>query len=251
MKISLKEKIIELFEYRRLPELMKIGNDGVLDQSFYDLLIRLQTDIYHLDAVLESGWEVDMSLIDARWTAINESLRQLGVIDSMLHLYSRHIKKYQKHELDIRDLKYPTRLTMEYFYFYKSCDVKLLRKLIYDRYPVLEGMVKLTGWRLFDLITEVDDDVEDIYEDLDTINGNRFLLSMILHGKDATAKKYRDYMNEIKKRLMVSETDELDTKELSQKLYKDTEKLLEKRLKEVTEEECHKAIIANHIAVEK
>ena len=57
----------------------------------------------------------------------------------------------------------PTRLEMEYFYFYKSCDVKLLRRLIYEtRLKGSKSFGSLSDWRYFDLVTEVNDDVADI-----------------------------------------------------------------------------------------
>jgi DNA helicase IV len=86
---------------------------------------------------------------------------------------------------------------MEYFYFYKSCDVKLLRRLIYDRNAALAKVIKPSEWRTFDLVTEVNDDVVDLQEDTTTINGNRFLISLLQFGKKKTVQIFNDFLDEM------------------------------------------------------
>jgi len=196
MDKELRSKIIELFEYRELPKLIAYGGQK-WDEQFYEDLIQLQYDIYKLDHELETNWKVDMSIIEARWKAIHKDLGVLGVSASEYDKYSNHIYKYQKHEIGIRDGKLPTRLSMEYFYFYKSCDVKLLRKLIYDRNPELAKVIRTSEWRTFDLVTEINDDVVDLQEDTTTINGNRFLISLLQFGKEKTVKIFNDFLDEM------------------------------------------------------
>jgi len=199
MEVELRNKIIELFEYRQLPTLIKFSK-GTWDEYFYENLIQLQYDIYKLDHELETNWDVDMDIIADRWSRIHADLARLGVPQAKWDNYSNHIYKYQKHELEIRDRKLPTRLSMEYFYFYKSCDVKLLRRLIYDRNPSLNTVAKTADWRLFDLVTEINDDVEDVQEDTGTINGNRFLISMMQNGVDQTIAIFNNYLDELQVR---------------------------------------------------
>lgn len=196
MDKELRNKIIELFEYRELPKLIAYGG-GDWDDQFYEDLIQLQYDIYMLDYELETNWDVDMSIVDARWKEIHKDLGVLRVSASDYDKYSSHIYKYQKHEIGIREGKLPTRLSMEYFYFYKSCDVKLLRKLIYDGNPQLAKVIKTSEWRIFDLVTEINDDVVDLQEDLTTINGNRFLISLLQLGKEKTVKIFNDFLDEM------------------------------------------------------
>jgi hypothetical protein len=196
MDKELRKKILDLFEYRELPKLIAYGGQK-WDDQFYEDLIQLQYDIYMLDHELETNWDVDMSIINDRWKAIHKDLGVLGVSSSDYDKYSSHIYKYQKHELGIRDGKLPTRLSMEYFYFYKSCDVKLLRKLIYDRNPELTKVIKTSEWRIFDLVTEINDDVVDLQEDTMTINGNRFLISLIQLGNEKTIKIFNDFLDEL------------------------------------------------------
>lgn len=212
MNSELRKKIIELFEYRELPKLIAYKSDK-WDEQFYEDLIQLQYDIYMLDHELETNWSVDMSVIEKRWVAIHQDLATLGVSADKYDKYSNHIYKYQKHELEIRDGRLPTRLSMEYFYFYKSCDVKLLRKLIYDRNTDLAKVVRPSEWRIFDLVTEINDDVVDLQEDITTINGNRFLISLLQHGKEKTISIYNNYLDALHRRnraLQVESIEDVD-----------------------------------------
>lgn len=248
MDKDLRAKIIELFEYRRLPQLMA-HTTGVLDEIFYNQLIDLQASIYHLDHELETHWAVAERLIAERWTAIHNDLKTIGVPTAQLDNYCKHIYKYQKHELDLREHKLPLRLSMEYFYFYKSCDVKLLRKLIYDRYPSLHQLASLSSWRLFDLVTEVDDDVEDLYEDMTTINGNRFLLSLLKEGGAATESTYRGFLAVLEGRLAAQkQASNLGHENWTLKAITDTTALLDERLAKLDRSQIATARIAGYLA---
>lgn len=196
MNLEFREKIIELFEYRQLPELITFGG-GELNQEYYEKLINLQYHIYKLDHELESNWNVDLPTIQDRWDRIYEALIDLGISRTLHDKFCGHIYKYQQHELDIRKGKLPTRLSMEYFYFYKSCDVKLIRKIIYQNNTNLSKSLKESNWRLFDLVTEINDDVADLQEDLHTINGNRFLISLKQFGKSKTKEVFSNFLKEI------------------------------------------------------
>jgi len=196
---AFRDKIIELFEYRKLPTLISYGGH-LWDEQYYEMLIQLQYDIYLLDEVLESHWEVDMDIIADKWVDIHDDLRALSVPEHMIDKYCNHIYKYQRHELDLRRGKLPTRLSMEYFYFYKSCDVKLLRRLIYDHNPQLSRLIPTADWRLFDLVTEINDDVVDLQEDVTTINGNRFLISYLQYGKETTVGTFYSYLDDLQLR---------------------------------------------------
>jgi len=231
MKLELREKIIALFEYRQLPELIKFGG-AKWDEEYYERLIDLQYHIYKLDHELETNWEVDLSIIDQRWEKIYEALSALDIPSELHDKYCRHIYKYQKHELDIRKQKLPTRLSMEYFYFYKSCDVKLLRKIIYKNNPALSQAIKESQWRLFDLVTEINDDIEDLQEDLATTNGNRFLISLKQFGEKKTKQVFEDFLKEIDKRNQSMDISfgNIDLKEWTKIQVKETLDLMDKQI---------------------
>lgn len=177
--------------------MIKEGNQGKMDHDFYEDLIQLQYRIYLLDAVLEKDWNVDMDALKKSWDVINEQLLYLGVAEEDLEDYGSYLKTYEVHELNIRAGKTPQDHPIEYFYYYKSCDVKMIRRLIYDRYPQLAEKVSLNDWKVFDLITEVNDDVDDVNEDTHTINGNGYLIGIIMNGKSETNDVFIDFLNDL------------------------------------------------------
>jgi len=191
-------KIKALFDYRDFDHLYELGelSSNVKDRLEADL-IRLQQDIYFLDEYLESNWELEESELKLYWNHIHQSLSNLGVAASDYDDYSAHIYKYQRHERQLRTKKDLLRLSIEYFYFYKSCDVKLLRRLIYNHAPKISKYYSLADWRCFDLITEVNDDVEDLIEDMQSINGNRLQLTINKFGIDAAKKEFLQFMDQI------------------------------------------------------
>ncbi|NNF36502.1 MAG: hypothetical protein HKN68_20540 [Saprospiraceae bacterium] len=231
-------KIQELIEYRRLPELLDIvENDDSIKTQFINELSDLQKAIYHLDHILESEWEIIDSSLEGKWDAIYNALRVLGIEDDKLYDYCKHIYKYQKHELEQRKGKSLLRLSMEYFYFYKSCDVKLLRRIIFDRYSVLRSTFPPSDWRWFDLVTEVNDDIEDLYEDIDTNNGNRFLLSIEQLGKEQAYLIYKEFLRCIKQafdRKIKNKSIHPTIIELTFNELKKTSQLLEQRYREIS-----------------
>jgi len=215
MKKKLEFKIKELFKYRKLPQILKLVETSKKKESdFYDKLIKLQAAIYDLDIYLESNWELEDESLGKKWEPIYEALADLGVAKAKQPHYVRQILKYQSHEMNLRKQKYPTQYKMEYFYYYKSCDVKLIRQLIYDKFPELHKMIKFSDWRIFDLVTEIVDDLTDIVEDTAVFNGNRFLISTILQGKKKSFGEFDLFLNEMDKRIEGKNWDEGKYKKL-------------------------------------
>lgn len=197
MKI-LNAKIKTLFTYRDFDHLYELGELSIARKERLEAnLIRLQQDIYFLDEYLESNWKLEQNELKLYWNHIHQSLSNLGVSSSDYDLYSAHIYKYQRHETQLRTNKDLLRLSMEYFYFYKSCDVKLLRRIIYNYAPKISRYYSLADWRCFDLITEVNDDVEDLIEDMDTINGNRLQLAINKNGISEARNEFVVFMDQI------------------------------------------------------
>lgn len=234
---SLIKKIKTLFDYRDFDHLYELGGLSNKDKEVLEQkLIRLQQDIYFLDEYLESNWELDRSELKSYWNRIHQSLSNLKVPAKLYDDYSSHIYKYQHHEEQLRQDVDMLRLSMEYFYFYKSCDVKLLRRIIYDYAPKLNKHYSLSDWRYFDLITEVNDDVDDLIEDLSTINGNRLLLLIRQKGIDVARKEFNDFMDVIAQK----STDRLALRGASYQYIHDrtieqvvaTKDMLEDRIKE-------------------
>ena len=195
---SLIKKIKALFAYREFDHLYQIGDiKNAKKERLESDLIRLQQDIYYLDEYLENNWLLDPISIKSYWNHIHQSLSNLGVSANDYDDYSAHIYKYQLHEEQIRSDKDLLRLSMDYFYFYKSCDVKLLRRIIYDHAPKISKYYTLSDWRYFDFITEVNDDVDDLIEDMHTINGNRLQLCIDRSGVAYARSEFLAFMTKI------------------------------------------------------
>lgn len=200
---QLSHKIKELFYYRKLPQsisLSKKSQDEVTQNQFLNHLEVLQRKIYELDYVLESSFEVSNETLKLKWKEIYNQLTILGIPVDKHDLYCSDIYRYQKHELSLREGKYILQLPMEQFYYFKSCDVKLIRRLIYERYSDLHDIIPLEKWIFFDLITEVNDDVEDIYEDINSINGNRFLLEVQAYGIETAVCSFQAFLSRMDKK---------------------------------------------------
>jgi len=193
---SLNEKINELFEYRKLNELLRLGQ---LDQNkkFIDHLVDIQTQIYQLDAYLESTWNLQEEALHGYWIKIQSSLEALGYNVNEHTDLLKDIRTYEGIEQQCRLDKWPTRISFKKFYRTKSCDVRLLRHLIYTAAPSLSANWKEPIWTYYDLITEINDDIADLEEDLLTYNGNRFLISILRKGIQQTGKSYRKFIQQV------------------------------------------------------
>ncbi len=203
------EKISTLFTYRRLTDLLKAaGLDK--NKSFVNDLIHVQFQIYMLDAYLESQWELDKDKIKILWKGIRKSLSNMGYTGKKVDKMVEEIESYEKIERNCRKDNWPTKESMKKFYTTKSCDVRLIRHLIYKAEPKLEDMWKESSWKYYDVITEINDDVADIQEDINTFNGNRFLISILRKGTDKTRREYTEYLAKITSKAATYFSDRMD-----------------------------------------
>lgn len=184
----LQDKILSLFELRKLPYLAKLNNVG--DDKLWQQLIDLQASIYYFDHYLENNWILNQKEISEHWNLIYSELKKLGYSDEEAVKKCAHIHRYAIHESQLRESKTPLRLNFEYFYYYKSCDVRLMREILFQKSNAPAFLRNISDWRYFDLITEIYDDVEDVFEDVSSINANAFLISMIKKGKAYTQASF-------------------------------------------------------------
>lgn len=236
---DLTAKIKELFEYRKIPYLLSFLNPEKSKQ-FETQLVNLQKAIYFLDAYLESNWDLDQKRLKQKWKAIYSCLGDMGIQRDQAKEMLSHIRRYQKHEEQLRSALYPMRLNMEYYYHYKSCDVRLMRELIYKDCPAIENQIPLEAWRYFDLVTEVNDDVEDLFEDQFTINGNFLLLSVIVEGIDKSKTVFEVFLDQIESKFLRSEAigkDYMRLRDWFSENLRQTKELLDHNLAILTKEE--------------
>jgi len=189
-------KIDELMAFRRLTLLLSLAEPPVSGE-WVDRLKRLQYSIYQLDAYLESDWKLDKSARRERWAAIGQALCDLGYTQKQSHRLLHEIREYERIELACRKNRWPTTVPFTRFYRIKSCDVRLMRTLLYKQAPLLNNAWPERTWRYFDQITEVQDDIADLQEDLPTWNANRFLVSLLRKGIPHTATRYHKALRRI------------------------------------------------------
>jgi len=189
----MQDKIEQLFTYRKLPYLLSFIKKKE-SAKLYRRLVDLQIAIYDLDHYLETNWKLKNKELKRFWQNIYSCLAKMDYTEEEAFHLTNHIRRYQKHEMQLRDALMPTVLNKEYYYYYKSCDVRLMREIIYNKAPKISSHLTLEDWRWFDLITEIDDDIEDVFEDQKTINGNMFLIMIIEDGLDAAVKTFRKFI---------------------------------------------------------
>lgn len=248
----MKKKIKALFDYRDIPKLMK---DGKIKgkKSLTKRLMQLQISIYWLDDYLENNWDIKKSDLNKFWKEIHKDMQACGIPKNKLAEYSKHILKYQGHELNLRSGKMPTEGSTEYYYYYKSCDVRLMRQIIYDQSEDLNSKYTLADWRYFDLVTEVNDDVEDMFEDLETINGNYALIARWEYGKKKSIQMIEEFLdfiaekNEERYQQRKSKSDYKTIYKKTKKQIKITRKLLIKNNQKLKKKQIKKAILFRHL----
>jgi len=193
---ELDKKIDDLFTYRSLPWMVQIAKIKQPDR-FLASLKSLQRSIYQLDHTLESNWNIPQKQLEDDWKKIHLKLREFGLNKHEREQFCRPIRQYERHELRLRTGRTPMDLPMQYLYFYKSCDVKLMRDLIYRVAGDLDLKLLRRDWYTFDLITEINDDISDVFEDLKTYNGNRLIFEIHQKGAAKTRKLYQGFLEQI------------------------------------------------------
>lgn len=199
MHQRLRHKILELFEYRKLPQMaQRLRVDGAI---YPERLIRLQEAIFKYDQHLEQNWEFDEEELEQLWFDMKFALKSLGYNEDELDDLLSQIHIYAKNEKSVRNDLYLSDLPIKYFYYYKSCDVRLMRRILLDHAQVRDDWA-CRDWILFDWVTEVNDDVADVREDIETFNGNRFLECLRRVGVSQTLRSYDDFLIYIKNQNM-------------------------------------------------
>ncbi|HZV71528.1 MAG TPA: hypothetical protein VFG10_18375 [Saprospiraceae bacterium] len=247
-----KEKIQELFAYRRLTDLLGISNMAK-DQKFTQHLVDVQYQIYMLDSYLESQWEIHKKDLKVYWDGIRSSLQQMGLKKKQISDLVSEIKEYQQIERDCRKDKWPTSVSFQKFYTTKSCDVRLIRHLIYTSHKDLQHLWKENAWLYYDMITEVHDDIEDLEEDIKTYNGNRFLISILRKGAEKTRQDYEEHLKSITEKANAYFADRMHKGKNKQLAAwtaarsKETIKLLNNRINSKVTDLLSQSLLLNHM----
>jgi len=196
----IEKKIEQLFEFRKVPFMLsQIPDDDRC--AFKKTLVDIQKRIYELDSYLENNWKLDPDQLKSLRQSIINSVSLAGYDNSQAEILVSDIDLYEKYEGLLRKAILPISLNPEYYYHIKTCDVRLIRHLIYN-HESFEGLKSDNArfWKYFDMATEINDDITDMEEDLNSINGNAFLISLIERGEASSLENYSKLMMEIAKK---------------------------------------------------
>ncbi len=196
VKQEIQHKIDDLFSLRRIPILFKSSG---LDSLIYSKLQKLQTDIYLLDQYIEDNWDIDEFQEEHLWGRCKDRLHHLGFPTNGHDRLLSELTVYLNREKSMRQGLSLNLIDIKSFYFYKSCDVHLIRAIIYKLAPHLDDRIPQADWKNFDFVTEIMDDLSDYKEDMDSLNGNRFLFSIFYQGIDYTLQEYLKFLDQIQK----------------------------------------------------
>lgn len=198
MTLSLheQEKSRNLFQGRQIDKLYGLS-PLAHDQTYYDRLVHLQSAIYELDTFLERSWIISPEELNVHWDRIHTSLASFHLNKDDRDRILRDVKVYQSHEMLTRTGGSPMSIPITEFYHYKTCDVRLIRHLIYQGDPRIEHQMPENIWRYYDWLTEVQDDLEDQEEDQGTYNVNRFLHAKEHLGEEKAKSHYLSYVRHI------------------------------------------------------
>lgn len=196
---SIGTKTRDLFAYRCIRE--NIEATGVTQSEqlwIYRGLLLLQQEIYLLDRYGETNWTIEPRRLQFLWERLSDRLEYFRPERHHARELLRDISMYQAIELRMRLGELPIRVPLHKFYSLKICDVRLCRRLIasFARRTISPQISRL--WYLFDLLTEIADDIHDVQEDSVSFNCNRFMFEAVLSGQAMAYLSYARLISAIR-----------------------------------------------------
>lgn len=181
----------QLLNFRKIPYYAKLC--GLNERKRLDAMIRihsLQEAIYDLDSYGEKNWFIDRIRINEIWEKIDEEIDDFDIRRSSIRYAIEDLKKYQEIEIHLRERQFPLDVPLLEFYKTKTCDIRLERAIIEQMSQSGISRLLNEAWLLFDIISEVQDDLEDYWEDLGSYNFNRIQTEVYFYGVSHTFEKY-------------------------------------------------------------
>lgn len=188
------KKIITLFKDRKIN--MFCIDMGINPEHIIDL-VEIQRHVYNLDFYGEQSWLLNQIILDNLWSELLKSITSMDIEYNSIKRHVDDIKKYQHIEENMRIGILTTDVPIDYYYYLKTCDVRLSRNILMEKSKNNPNQKRMNAWYLYDLASEVIDDLTDWKEDLGTFNGNRYLQSVILKGHTSTIEDYMKFIKNI------------------------------------------------------
>lgn len=189
-QLIIEQKTKELYEKRIAPYVRDIS----LCQK--EIVLNLQKIIFIIDHYGENVEKIESVMLDNFFNNIEHFLEGLMIKKEIRATLLEDIKDYAYIESSTRESKKLSDFKIRYFYLKKSCDVRLQRHIL--RYLNKQLIVSTEDEIIRDMLEEIEDDIDDIEEDSQSLfNGNRFLEA--LNSNDAlTLEEYKTFINSFK-----------------------------------------------------
>ncbi len=201
----LKEKTQFLFEIRQIPLFAEAVCGLAAFSQLERRLARLQEAVYRLDLFGESRWLISSAELTCVWEPIFSALaEEFGISREEANAICRPIVGYQEVELGLRTGRSALTIPIDRHYHLKKCDVEIQRTLVVRHAGIMPSKVVLARWQLFDVLSEIADDIDDIQEDTHTFNCNRLLTSCVENGASVTKKAYAVAVDALAKDFMMA-----------------------------------------------
>jgi hypothetical protein len=186
-------RAMKLIQSRQIPhQLRGLTHDRTTQDWVLNRLAAIQIAVYSLDSYGETCWSIQSARLTQLWEAITKEILAVGIGVQQVEMLTDQMHRYQHLEMSLRTGSELLAISLARFYEIKTCDVRMSRAILSI---VTRGDVHPEpAWDCFDTISEVCDDLEDVAEDANTFNCNRFLLERWATGYDTTVLLYLDFL---------------------------------------------------------
>jgi len=186
---AISEKAEELYSKRIAPYAPDLASPT------REAIISFQKLVFVVDHYFEHNEQLNPSFLNSFWKQFEKFLDDLEMPKDLQATLLQDIKDYADIEAGIRIGKKLAECEIRFFYFKKSCDVRMQRHII--RYLNTQPALSSEPEIIRDILEEIEDDVDDIAEDkLTPFGGNRFL--EILDSKDVEKlDEYTTFVNSL------------------------------------------------------
>ena len=186
---AISEKAEELYAKRIAPYAPDLASPT------REAIINFQKLVFVVDHYFEHNQQLNPAFLNSFWNQFEKFLDDLQMPKELQATLLQDIKDYADIEASIRIGKKLAEYEIKFFYFKKSCDVRMQRHIIrfLNKHETSSSEPEIVR----DILEEIEDNVDDIEEDkLTPFGGNRFL--EILSSKDVEKlNEYNNFINSL------------------------------------------------------
>ncbi len=203
-------KLDQLFAQREINTYAQhVGLSENTAKEILNILKNLQVIIYEVDQLLEDNRVLDIhqrDYIAQRWEEIQNIVTSIVQDRQHADHLLKRLRAFFQMEMQMREGVSPSTIPLDAFYALKICDIHLQRDLINHASQKTIPSQIWYALEQYDKLGEVIDDLEDIAEDVDAINSNRFLIEAFETDLIETKEKYSDFIDLLVSRIVPFES---------------------------------------------